>query len=174
MEQKVLGRASTPAVRWQAASYTSGGAAYHTFLWKPTTPNGASGTKTDLGTLGGTQSFGNGVNASGQVTGESSTTGDVADRAFLWKPTAPGGASGTMYNLGTLGGTNSYGYGINAAGQVTGASDTTGDSDHSRISVETIDAERHQRHDARPGNARRNRKQWERHQRQRSGGRLVP
>ena len=88
----------------------------------------ASYTVTDLGTLGGTESFGNGVNASGQVTGESSTTGDVAERAFLWKPTAPGGASGTMYNLGTLGGTNSYGYGINAAGQVTGASDTTGDS----------------------------------------------
>jgi probable HAF family extracellular repeat protein len=110
------------------AAYTTGSAAYHTFLWKPNTPNGASGTKIDLGTLGGTESFGNGLNASVQVTGESFTTGDAAERAFLWKPTTPGGASGTMYNLGTLGGTNSYGYGINAAGQVTGASDTTGDS----------------------------------------------
>ncbi len=110
------------------ASYTTGDADYHTFLWKPTTPNGASGTKTDLGTLGGTQSFGNGLNASGQVTGESFTTGDAADHAFLWKPTTPGGASGTMHDLLTLGGTNSYGYGINAAGQVTGASDKTGDA----------------------------------------------
>ena len=110
------------------ASYTTGDAAYHAFLWKPATPNGASGTKTDLGTLGGTQSFGNGLNASGQVTGESFTTGDAATHAFLWKPTTPGGASGTMYNLGTLGGTNSHGYGINATGQVTGDSDRTGDS----------------------------------------------
>ena len=110
------------------ASYTTGGAAYHTFLWKPATPNGASGTKTDLGTLGGTQSFGNGLNVSGQVTGESFTTGDAATHAFLWKPTTPGGASGTMFNLGTLGGTDSHGYGINATGQITGESDRTGDS----------------------------------------------
>jgi probable HAF family extracellular repeat protein len=110
------------------ASYTTGSAAYHTFLWKPTTPNGAGGTKTDLGTLGGTHSFANGLNASGQVTGESAMTGDMADHAYLWKPTMPGGASGAMHDLLTLGGTNSYGYGINAAGQVTGASDTTGDA----------------------------------------------
>jgi probable HAF family extracellular repeat protein len=89
---------------------------------------GASGALTNLGTLGGTQSFGNGLNASGQVAGESFTTSDAATHAFLWKPTTPGGASGTMYNLGTLGGTNSYAYGINATGQVTGASDRTGDS----------------------------------------------
>jgi probable HAF family extracellular repeat protein len=110
------------------ASYTTGDAAYHAYLWKPTTPNGASGTKTDLGTLGGTQSFGNGLNASGQASGESFTTSDAATHAFLWKPTTPGGASGTMYDLLTLGGTNSYAYGINATGQVTGASDKTGDS----------------------------------------------
>ena len=110
------------------ASYATGDAAYHTFLWKPATPNGASGTKTDLLTLGGSESFGNGLNASGQVTGESSTTGDAATHAFLWKPTTPGGASGTMYNLGTLGGTDSHGYGINATGQVTGDSDKSGDA----------------------------------------------
>jgi probable HAF family extracellular repeat protein len=110
------------------ASYTTDDDAYHTFLWKPTTPNGASGTKTDLLTLGGTYSFGNGLNASGQVAGESNTTGDAATHAFLWKPTTPGGASGTMHDLLTLGGTNSYGYAINAAGQVTGASDRTGNT----------------------------------------------
>src|SRR3954469_23342798 len=110
------------------SSYTASDAAQHAYLWKPTAPGGASGAMTDLGTLGGTQSFGNGLNTNGQVAGESYTTGNAATRAFLWKPTTPGGASGTMYNLGTLGGTNSYAYGINATGQVTGASDKTGDS----------------------------------------------
>jgi len=102
------------------AAYTTDDANFDAFLWIPTTPNGASGSKTDLLTLGGTQSFGNGVNASGQVTGESSTTADAATHAFLY--------DGTLHDLLTLGGTNSYGYGINATGQVTGASDTTGDA----------------------------------------------
>src|SRR3954468_12922134 len=110
------------------ASYMLGDADYHTFLWKPTTANSSSGTKTDLGTLGGSQSFGNALNSSGQVAGESAITGNVADHAFLWKPATPGGATGTMYNLGTLGGTNSHGYSINATGQVSGDSDTTGDA----------------------------------------------
>src|SRR6188768_3444881 len=91
------------------ASYTTGDANIDAFLWRPTTPHGASGAMTDLGTLGGTHSFGNGLNASGQVAGESFMTGDAATHAFLWKPTTPGGASGTMFNLGTLGGTESHG-----------------------------------------------------------------
>src|SRR6478752_2085243 len=110
------------------SSYTTGDAGQHAYLWKPTVSGGASGAMTDLGTLGGTQSFGNGLNTNGQVAGESFTTSDAATHAFLWKPTTPGGTNGTMYNLGTLGGTNSYAYGINASGQVTGASDRTGDS----------------------------------------------
>ena len=54
---------------------------------------------TDLGTLGGAYSDGFGINASGQVTGWSYTTGDAADHAFLY--------DGTMHDLGTLGGTHS-------------------------------------------------------------------
>jgi probable HAF family extracellular repeat protein len=110
------------------SSYTTGDAGQHAYVWKPTVSGGTSGAMTDLGTLGGTQSFGNSLNASGQVAGESFTTSDAATHAFLWKPTTAGGASGTMYNLGTLGGTNSYAYDINATGEVTGASDRTGDS----------------------------------------------
>src|SRR5262245_11182933 len=42
---------------------------------------------TDLGTLGGTSSSAFGVNASGQVTGSSTTSGNSATHAFVWSPT---------------------------------------------------------------------------------------
>jgi probable HAF family extracellular repeat protein len=50
---------------------------------------------TDLGTLGGTTSYGRGINASGQVTGEATTT-DGATHAFLWTPTTPRAVSAAM------------------------------------------------------------------------------
>src|SRR3990172_2455848 len=73
------------------------------------TAHAAQYTVTDLGTLGGTESFGSGLNASGQVAGASYTTTDAAYHTFLWKPTTPNGASGTKTDLGTLGGTHSFG-----------------------------------------------------------------
>src|SRR5438067_5628575 len=67
-------------------------------------------TITDLGSLGGADSDGISINASGQVTGYS---GD----AFLY-------SGGTMTVLGVLGnGSFSIGLGINNSGQVTGVSD---------------------------------------------------
>jgi probable HAF family extracellular repeat protein len=76
---------------------------------------------TDLGTLGGTDSYGAALNASGQVTGYAYTAGNAAEHAFLWNGTA-------MQDLGTLGGTNSRGVALNAAGQVTGNANTAGDT----------------------------------------------
>ena len=77
----------------------------------------------DLGTLGGTESHGYGINFSGQVTGYARTVGN-ADHAFLY-------SSGTMQDLGTLGGTSSVGWGINASGQITGDATTVGNAaDH--------------------------------------------
>jgi probable HAF family extracellular repeat protein len=86
----------------------------HAFLSGP-----GGGALKDLGTLGGDVSVGNGVNASGQVTGRSNLTAGstVDDHAFL---SGPGG--GALKDLGTLGGQFSVGTGVNASGQVTGFS----------------------------------------------------
>jgi probable HAF family extracellular repeat protein len=59
-------------------------------------------TVTDLGTLGGTYSYGYGINNVGVVSGGAATptqTGGVSQTAFLWH-------GGHMINLGTLGGRN--------------------------------------------------------------------
>ena len=69
----------------------------------------------DLGTLpDGRASGATGVNARGQVVGTSATASGV--HAFLW--------DGAMHDLGTLGGTNSFGTALNAQGQVGGWSET--------------------------------------------------
>ena len=65
----------------------------------------------------GTYSDGEGVNASGQVTG-----GNAVRHAFLSSPNG-----GPLQDLGTLpGGTNSVGYAVNDSGQVGGRSDYAG------------------------------------------------
>ena len=71
---------------------------------------------TDLGTLGGSFSFGFGINDLGQVAGSSQPATGGGD-AFLY-------SNGQMIDLGTLGGFSSVGYGINDLGQVTGQSFT--------------------------------------------------
>jgi len=90
----------------------------------------------DLGTLGGTYSYGRRNNDTGQVTGISYTTGDAEIHAFLWTPEAPNGNSGTMYDLGTLDGGLSYGYGINESGDVVGAAYTADNALHAFLYTE--------------------------------------
>ncbi|HEV3136479.1 MAG TPA: hypothetical protein VGZ26_01220, partial [Pirellulales bacterium] len=77
-------------------------------------------TITDLGTLGGSMSYGYGINASAQVTGYANKTGNAANHAFLY--------DGTMHDLGTLGGSDSQGASINDSGQVAGTSTMPGDA----------------------------------------------
>lgn len=71
----------------------------------------------DLGTLGGADSWGLGINNAGQVVGYSTPKGRVTTQAFLY-------SNGMMQDLGTLGGSWSQGMGINDAGQVVGNSQT--------------------------------------------------
>ena len=81
----------------------------------------------DLGTLGGTTSYGQGINASGQVTGYAYLGGNAVYHAYLY-------SNGGMTDLGTLGGANSIGYGINASGQVTGQAALAGTPTSSQVS----------------------------------------
>ena len=77
---------------------------------------------TDLGTLGGTYSYGYGINNAGWVGGGAATvsqTGGVAQTAFLWH-------GGQMTNLGTLGGPSSeVGGGPNLFDEVSIISETS-------------------------------------------------
>ena len=90
----------------------------------------AAPTIYNLGSLGGENaSEGHGINASGQVAGDSYTTGDIFHHAFLYTGTP--GSGGVMHDLGTLGtlggpgtltSTHSQAFAVNASGQVAGNS----------------------------------------------------
>ncbi len=99
---------------------------WQAFLWQ-------AGTMTSLGTLGGIDSIAYDINADGIVVGYSDAPAPMEDpnqpalpdvkRAFLWQ-------SGTMTDLGTLGGRNSTAYGIDDGGNVTGWTDTADGERH--------------------------------------------
>lgn len=78
---------------------------------------------TDLGTLGGEDSFPYDINDSGQVVGVSMTS-DGWLHAFLW-------SGGVMTDLGTLGGDMCNAQAINDAGQVVGISSDSSNSNNS-------------------------------------------
>ena len=79
-------------------------------------------TITDLGTLGGTYSYANAINDSGQIVGESTFT-DGNYRAFLYK-------NGLMADVGTLGGVSSSALAINNQGQIAGYARTSDNKSH--------------------------------------------
>lgn len=74
------------------------------------------GQATDLGTLGGTDSYSTAINAAGTVTG-GALDGSNRWRAFRWNRDAG------MRDLGTLGGRSSLGIAINQAGHIAGYAD---------------------------------------------------
>lgn len=76
----------------------------------------------------GGYSFAYSINSAGQVVGYSETT-DFKERAFIWTPTVPNGTTGTITDLGALGGTYSYAYGVNDLGHVVGQAFLSGDGE---------------------------------------------
>ena len=70
---------------------------------------------TELGTLGGANSYAMAINNGGEVTGNAQLASGYS-HAFA---STPGGA---LVDLGTLGGNSSYGYGVNDGGEVVGYS----------------------------------------------------
>jgi probable HAF family extracellular repeat protein len=94
------------------------------------------GPNRDIGTLGGSESFGYGVNG-GRVVGSSDLAGDLVSHAFLWS--FPDGM--TMTDLGTLGGFNSSARALNDSGQVIGSADLSdGAGTHAFLDVPPYDS----------------------------------
>jgi probable HAF family extracellular repeat protein len=97
----------------RAVTVTAGQKATTTFF--VLCPTFAAYRATDLGTLGGLQSYANDINSAGQVVGGSGTGIGSPDEdfAFLWE-------KGVMISLGSLEGFSSVANAINPAGQVVG------------------------------------------------------
>ena len=142
----------------QVIGYSQAATGTRPFLWTPSRRMAAAGSMIDLGDLpgGGDASYGSGINASGQVVGYSQSA--TGNRGFLWSPTTPNGASGSMVDLGDLPGGNnsSFAYGINASGQVTGVG-FAATGEHAFLWTPGRDQRRH-RCDARPGRFARRRR----------------
>ncbi len=81
---------------------------FRAMVWNP------DGSVTQLGTLGGANSYATAVNDSGEVVGHAATASGY-DNAFLE-------TGGVMQDLGTLDGGCSYAYGINDSGAIVGYS----------------------------------------------------
>ena len=91
---------------------TTGLPTLHPFLWD-------DDKMMDLGTLGGTLAFVNGINSRGQVAGTSTLAGDQSSHPFVWD-------QGKLTDLGTLGGNFVEVIGLNDAGEVVGKAQLPG------------------------------------------------
>jgi probable HAF family extracellular repeat protein len=91
----------------------------HPFLWE-------NGNMLDLGSLGGTLTFGQCANNRGDVIGESTLSGNLLNHAFLWH-------RGRIKDLGTLGGDNSEAIWMNDDGVIVGSADLPAPDIHDAV-----------------------------------------
>lgn len=80
----------------------------------------ANGQLQQIGTFGGSSSYGMAINNAGQVVGHATNAAGYSE-AFLYQ-------AGVLTGLGTLGGAASYGYGMNQSGSTVGYSWISGDT----------------------------------------------
>jgi probable HAF family extracellular repeat protein len=85
----------------------------------------------DLGTLGGIESLGVGINRVADVTGWLTLSHSGSPRAFIY-------AGGVVRMLGDLGGATSYGTAINDVGQVAGTAHVVGGSRHAFLYADSV------------------------------------
>jgi probable HAF family extracellular repeat protein len=114
--------ASTDAWGINAIGQVVGRSDNKAVLWNPVSPHsGIFGAPTELTQPGGPSlAIGLGINASGQVTGN---TSEAKKEGFLFTPSTPNGNSGSVIRVGTLPPSQiGFGTGINNYGQVTGTS----------------------------------------------------
>lgn len=92
------------------------------YVFTPSSPHSAIGEIAPLGTLGGTTSVGEGINALGNIVGFTTDT-NGAYHAFLF-------ANDRMLDIQALPGGSSSAYAINALGQIVGFSYSAGGEEH--------------------------------------------
>ena len=107
----------------QVAGYGTMNGAFRAFRWD-------NGGYTALGTLGGRNSYGMGINDNGVVTGHAQTSAGYM-HAAIWN-------GSQALDLGTLGGKYSYSYGINVRGAVVGYSQVRSGEYHAFLFQDNI------------------------------------